>query len=102
MQIFLICAFTCVSVFIFLLFFELASLPIFVLMVQQGSLRRERVKASYYFLLFTAYGSIAILLFLVNFYNLTLFNNNFFNDKNMWLLLFIAFAVKAPLVPFHT
>lgn len=68
MQFFLTMAFSCSNIFIFLLFFELASLPIFILITQQGSLRRERLKAGLYFLLFTIYGSLSVLILLVSVY----------------------------------
>jgi NADH-quinone oxidoreductase subunit M len=92
--------------FIFLLFFELSALPIFILIVYCGSARRERLKASYYFLFYTFYGSISLLLVLINVYSLS--QINFIinvplqsNNKILWILLFIAFAVKIPLFPFH-
>lgn len=68
MQFFLTIAFSCSNIFVFLLFFELASLPIFILIAQQGSLRRERLKAALYFLLFTIYGSLSVLILLVSVY----------------------------------
>ena len=67
-EICLIGAFSCTSLFIFLLFFELSALPIFIFIAYFGSPRRERVKASYYFLTFTFYGSIALLLVLLKIY----------------------------------
>lgn len=70
LEIFLVGAFGCTSIFIFLLFFEASAIPIFVLMVYCGSDRRERLKASYYFIFFTLYGSLALLLLIVNLYSL--------------------------------
>jgi NADH-quinone oxidoreductase subunit M len=106
LEICLIGAFSCTNMFIFLLFFELSALPIFILIVYCGSARRERLKASYYFLFYTFYGSISLLLVLINVYSLS--QINFIinvplqsNNKILWILLFIAFAVKIPLFPFH-
>jgi len=66
----LIGAFSCTSIFAFLLFFEASAIPVFILMVYCGSDRRERLKASYYFLFFTLYGSISLLLIIINVYSL--------------------------------
>lgn len=102
-EICLIGSFSCTNLFIFLLFFEASALPIFMLVVYCGSPRRERLKASYYFLFFTLYGSIALLLLILNMY--ALFQIDFViqitNNNTAWLLLFVAFAVKIPLFPFH-
>jgi len=103
----LVGSFSCTNLFVFLLFFEASALPIYILIVYCGSSRRERLKASYYFLFFTLYGSISLLLLILNFYSLRHVN---FIDESMlsqqasysiWILLFIAFAVKIPLFPFH-
>jgi NADH-quinone oxidoreductase subunit M len=69
-EICLVSAFTCTNLFLFLLFFEASALPIYVLIVYCGSPRRERLKASYYFLFFTLYGSISLLLLLLNLHSL--------------------------------
>jgi len=66
----LIGAFSCTSLFLFLMFFEASAIPIFILIVYCGSDRRERLKASYYFLFFTLYGSISLLLVIINSYSL--------------------------------
>jgi len=102
----LVGAFSCTSILSFLLFFEASAIPIFVLMVYCGSDRRERIKASYYFLFFTLYGSLALLLVII-----TLFSTqqvefaaalpSVSGSYAYWALLFIAFAVKIPLFPFH-
>lgn len=69
-EVFLIGAFSCSNIFVFLLFFESSALPIFILIAYCGSARRERLKASYYFLFFTLYGSLSLLLLILNFYSL--------------------------------
>lgn len=106
LEIFLVGAFSCVNLFVFLLFFEASALPIFILIAYCGSPRRERIKASYYFIFFTFYGSLSLLLLILNFYSLTQisFNTEIVSQSTngtLWLLLFIAFAVKIPLFPFH-
>lgn len=99
-------AFSCVNLFAFLLFFEAVAIPVFILMVYCGSDRRERIKASYYFIFFTLYGSISLLLIIINIYSLYQIQYFFelsapMANYSLWLLLFIAFAVKIPLFPFH-
>jgi NADH-quinone oxidoreductase subunit M len=88
----------------FLLFFEASAVPIFLLIVYCGSDRRERLKASYYFLFFTLYGSISLLLVIINIYGLQQLEFSSIislNNYSFWVLLFIAFAIKIPLFPFH-
>lgn len=70
-EICLVGSFACTNLFVFLLFFEASALPIFVLIVYCGSPRRERLKAGYYFLFFTLYGSISLLLLILNTYSLS-------------------------------
>lgn len=106
LEICLVGAFSCTNLFLFLLFFEASALPIFILIAYCGSGRRERLKAGYYFLFYTFYGSLSLLLVLLNFYSVN--QINFTSDAPLqsssliaWSLLFIAFAVKIPLFPFH-
>jgi NADH-quinone oxidoreductase subunit M len=106
LEICLVGAFSCTNLFSFLLFFEASALPIFILIAYCGSGRRERLKAGYYFLFYTFYGSLSLLLVLLNFYSLN--QINFISNTPeqstsvvLWVLLFIAFAVKIPLFPFH-
>jgi NADH-quinone oxidoreductase subunit M len=106
LEICLVGAFSCTNLFVFLLFFEASALPIFILIAYCGSARRERLKAGYYFLFYTFYGSLSLLLVLLNFYSLSQINfvtevPSYINSYTLWILLFIAFAVKIPLFPFH-
>ena len=102
-EICLVGSFSCTNLFVFLLFFEASALPIFVLIVYCGSPRRERLKAGYYFLFFTLYGSLSLLLVIINTYATAqiAFLENYSLSYTNWILLFIAFAVKIPLFPFH-
>jgi NADH-quinone oxidoreductase subunit M len=105
-EIFLIGSFASSSIFTFLVFFEASAIPIFIMIIYCGSPRRERIKAGYYFILFTLYGSMSLLLIIINFYvisKISLFNNYGANDLEFlsWILLFISFAIKVPLFPFH-
>lgn len=77
-EICLVGSFSCTNLFIFLLFFEASALPIFILIVYCGSPRRERLKAGYYFLFFTLYGSLSLLLLILNTY--AFFQINFISE----------------------
>lgn len=81
-----------------------------------GSRQRKR-RASNYLLLYTLFGSICLLLSIIWLGSLLgtldiptlswLLNSEFNNYDNqelkiIWLLLFISFAVKVPVVPFHS
>lgn len=79
-EVFLLGAFSCTNIFVFLLFFEASAIPIFILISYCGSARRERIKASYYFLFFTLYGSLSLLLFILNIYGLNQLNFMVNND----------------------
>jgi NADH-quinone oxidoreductase subunit M len=104
LEVCLVGAFSATNLFVFLLFFELSALPIFILILYCGSVRKERIKASYYFMFFTLYGSISLLLVLLSaysiFFQVSIANASIINST-WWLLLFIAFAVKLPLFPLH-
>lgn len=100
-------AFATNNLFLFLLYFELSSLPIFVLLAYSGSARRERINALYYFLFFTLYGSISLLLVLVSIYAMlsmeagSISSFALIDEKVLWVLMFSAFAIKMPLFPLH-
>lgn len=100
----LVGAFACTNLFVFLAFFELSALPVFALIAYCGSSRRERLKAGYYFLFFTLYGSLSLLVVIIGAYS---YNSLDFLSQESGLglvsygLLFISFAAKVPLFPFH-
>jgi NADH-quinone oxidoreductase subunit M len=120
--IFLLCfasfQFFCVPNYLWMyIYFELSLLPIFILIIFWGSNRRK-IHAAYQMVLFTFIGSVfllaAILLLYVRIGSFNTFDifavtqsNHFtapfseFEKKIIWLFLFIGFAVKTPLYPFH-
>lgn len=104
-EICLIGAFSCTNIFMFLLLFELSAMPIFLLISYAGSPRRERIKASYYFIGFTLYGSLALFLVFLNVYayfQISFIEAFVLESAVFWILLFVTFSVKVPLFPFHT
>lgn len=99
------------------IYFELSLLPIFILIIFWGS-NRWKVHAAYQMVIFTFVGSLFLLagvfLLFIKIWSFNCFdifyvtqadslNTIFstFEKKIIWLLLFIGFAVKTPLYPFH-
>lgn len=103
--------FTSLDLISFYIFFEASLIPLFFIIGIWGS--DNRIYAAFKFFLYTFTGSIflllAILYLLWNGYSTditTLINANLhltlLEQKWLWLALFIAFAVKIPMIPFHT
>lgn len=95
----------------FYIFFEAVLIPMFLIIIIWGS-RKRKIHASFVFFFFTFVGSLFMLLgifwLLLNFNTLDIIflkdnitiNEN--DQKFLWLLFFVAFAVKVPIFPFHT
>jgi len=105
----LVNVFSTIDFFYFFLFFELIVIPMFFLIGIWGS-RARKISASYQLFLYTIFGSIFVFLVIFDVFlskgNLSFdfFFNSFFTEKReflIWLLLFIGFSVKVPIVPFH-
>lgn len=105
----LINIFTSLDMFFFYTFFEGIVIPMFLLIGIWGS-RGRKVYAAYQFFLYTLLGSILVLFAFLNIYyskgssSFDLYlNSNFRIDKHLvfWILMFIGFAVKIPIVPLH-
>jgi len=115
MQTGLIGVFVSLDAFLFYFFWEVALIPIYFLAGIWGSERR--IAVTFKFFLYTIIGSLFMLAAfvylyfqtgihgavrssdIIAFYNLTLSS-----DQQAWVfwLIFIAFAVKMPIFPFHT
>ena len=72
--------------------------------------RERKIKASYYFFIYTLTGSLFMFIAIIHIYLTTgttlyiyLYNYNFniFYQKLYWLAFFFSFAVKVPMLPFH-
>jgi proton-translocating NADH-quinone oxidoreductase chain M len=108
-EFFLIVTFSSLNIFLFFIAFEAVLIPMFIIIGLWGSNVR-RIKASYYFFIYTFFGSIFILfaiLFLytqygtLNYYTLRHLDISFSNQIVLWICLFLPFAIKAPIFPFH-
>jgi proton-translocating NADH-quinone oxidoreductase chain M len=108
---FILAVFCVTDVIAFYIFFEAVLVPIFLLIGVYGS-RERRVKAAYFFFLYTLLGSLFILLaiqvlfftvgstdFLVLQDSLGLFS--FERECLLWSAFFFSFAVKVPIIPAH-
>lgn len=105
----LITVFVVLDLLLFYVFFESVLIPLFLLVGIWGA-SINRVRASFLLFLYTLFGSLFMLLaFLFIYYNvgstdfevLSLADISFENQQWIWLAIFIALAIKTPLLPFH-
>lgn len=96
---------------LFYFFWELALIPAYFLCSQWGG--EKRIQVTFKFFIYTFIGSLFMLLGLIYIYFKTpdqsfaiesFYKATLNNDDQMWLfwIMFIAFAVKMPIFPFHT
>jgi NADH-quinone oxidoreductase subunit M len=114
MQMALVGVFTALDGFLFYIFWELALIPIYFICLGWGAEGRERI--TFKFFLYTLAGSLIMLVALVYLYLQTPGEHSFSlqalmeaghaqsSDIQSFLFwgLFLAFAVKIPIFPFHT
>lgn len=108
-ELFLILSFYSTNVFGFYVCFESTLIPMFLMIGIWGS-RDRKIKAAYYLFLYTLFGSLFMLygiLYLSNIVGTTDFevlqHQEFSRQTHLLLfvLFFIPFAVKIPMLPFH-
>jgi NADH-quinone oxidoreductase subunit M len=112
LEFFMIGVFTAMDVFLFYVFFEAMLVPMYFIIGSFGGPRRQY--AAMKFFLYSLVGGLLMLASVIGLY-VTSGTNSFSistliahplpdNNTQKWLFLgfFIAFAIKAPLVPFHT
>ena len=113
MQFALIGVFTASDAFLFYIFWELALIPIYfiALLWGEGKDREFRNRTIFKFFVYTLGGSLFMLLGFIWLYQKagsfnihTLYNLHLSNAEQVWVFLaiFVAFAVKIPIIPFHT
>lgn len=109
-EFFLFQAFSILDLVFFYIFFEGVLIPMFLIIGIWGS-RLRKIQAAYQFFLYTFFGSMFMLLSIIYIYNtvgttdyitILCFNFPYEIQKILWLAFFISFAVKIPMVPFHT
>lgn len=109
LEFFLVMSFLVLDLFLFYIFFESVLIPMVLIVGIWGSGERK-IRAAYFFFLYTLLGSLfmlaAIGLLKLNLgatsYDILL-NSNFslLKQKILWLFCFFALAVKIPIFPFH-
>jgi proton-translocating NADH-quinone oxidoreductase chain M len=109
MEILLVLTFVTIDLFYFFVLFESLLIPMFLLIGGWGA-RTRKIKAAYYFFLYTLFGSLFMLFGMIylhqtvgslNYYVLLAETLDLKTQKLLWLCFFLAFAVKMPLFPFH-
>lgn len=105
----LIIFFSIFDLIIFFLFFEAILIPMFILIGIWGS-RLRKVDAAYKFFIYTLFGSLFMLVALINIFyhigtgNFFILINTIFSLERQYyfcLAFLISFSVKVPMFPFH-
>jgi NADH-quinone oxidoreductase subunit M len=110
---FIVGVFAATDVFLFYVFFEAMLVPVYFLIGQFGGARRQY--AAMKFLLFGLAGGLIMLVAVIGLYmqgpggadgfliaRLTGLSIDPMTERWLWVGFFIAFAIKAPMVPVHT
>jgi proton-translocating NADH-quinone oxidoreductase chain M len=109
-ELLLIAVFTTMDLFSFYIYFEMLLIPMSLIIVIWGS-RSRKLKAMFYFFIYTLFSSLFMLVGIIILY-FFLGTTNFFILQTasilqtkisyiLWPLFFFAFAVKIPMFPFH-
>lgn len=105
----LLSVFLVLDILLFYIFFESILPPLFLLIGSFGS--SNRVRASFYLFLYTLLGSLFLLLSIVTMYSMTgttdfdalyKINFNYYTQIFLFSGIFIAFAVKTPIIFLNT
>ena len=109
MEFFLIGVFCTLDLLLFYIFFESVLIPMFLIIGVWGS-RERKIRAAYFFFLYTLLGSVLMLLSILYIYYqvgttdyevLLTFSFSPLEQKIMWFAFFASFATKVPMVPVH-
>ena len=109
MEFFLIGVFCVLDLLLFYIFFESVLIPMFLIIGIWGS-RERKIRAAYFFFLYTLLGSVLMLLSILYIYYqigttdyeiLLSFSFSKTEQKILWFSFFISFASKVPMLPVH-
>lgn len=109
MEFFLIGVFSILDLLLFYIFFESVLIPMYLIVGVWGS-RERKIRAAYFFFLYTLLGSVLMLLSILyiyyqvgttNYEVLLTFVFSKTEQKFLWLSFFGSFATKVPMVPVH-
>ncbi len=106
----MIVVFTALDLFLFFMLWELTMIPMYFMIILWGG--PNRIAAGIKFVLYSLTGSLLLLLGILGLYLkgghtydlLVLSQQSYSSTTQFWLFLalFLAFAIKMPMVPFHT
>jgi NADH-quinone oxidoreductase subunit M len=106
----MIVVFTALDLFLFFILWELTLIPMYFMITLWGG--PNRISAGLKFVLYSLTGSLLLMVGILGLYLkggntfdvLELSQHTFAPDAQFWLFLmfFLAFAIKMPMVPFHT
>lgn len=108
----LIMQFSVLDIFLFYIVFEILIIPMYILIGKYGS-KEKREEAAYRFIIYSILGSLLLLISIVMLYVkygstnneiiiIKLADENINFLKILFLTIFISFAIKVPVFPFHT
>ena len=109
MESFLIGVFCTLDLLLFYILFESVLIPMFMIIGIWGS-RERKIRAAYFFFLYTLLGSVLMLLGILYIYTLVgttdyetllAFSLSPLEQKVLWLTFFASFATKVPMLPMH-
>jgi len=109
LEFFLIGVFCVLDLLLFYIFFESVLIPMFLIVGFWGS-RERKIRAAYFFFLYTLLGSVLMLLAVLYIYyqigttdyeTLLTVSLTLKEQKLLWLAFFASFAAKVPMIPVH-
>jgi len=109
LEFFLIGVFCALDLMLFYILFESVLVPMYLIIGVWGS-RERKIRAAFFFFLYTLVGSVLMLLSILYIYfqvgttNFEILISTTFSIKEqkiLWLAFFLSFATKVPMVPAH-
>lgn len=109
LEFFLMGVFCILDLFLFYIFFECVLIPMFLIIGIWGS-RERKIRAAFFFFIYTLFGSVLMLLSVLYIYYqsgtsdyevLLTFSFSTLEQKYIWFSFFMSFAAKVPMVPAH-
>nr|AJF36660.1 NADH dehydrogenase subunit 4 [Gefionella okellyi] len=109
LELFLINTFIAMDLLWFYINFEIVLIPMFLIIGIWGS-RERKIYAAFQFFLYTLFGSLFMLIGIIliyyeygttNFIYLQYINISYSKQLLLWILFFISFMIKIPMIPVH-
>nr|YP_009272422.1 NADH dehydrogenase subunit 4 [Polyrhachis dives]AMJ17073.1 NADH dehydrogenase subunit 4 [Polyrhachis dives]AUT77308.1 NADH dehydrogenase subunit 4 [Polyrhachis dives] len=108
MLIILVFLFSVSNLLLFYLMFEVSLIPTFIMIIYWGN-NFERLKASFYLLMYTMFISLPLLIYLMKLFKISMtyeidllkMNNFIYLSFFDYLMMFMAFLIKMPIYIFH-